>query len=118
MASIQSPTPYVDALNHLQVDLLRRRRAGDADAEIHRGIHMSINGVSAGLRNNRCGTILDTLAQGRLLSVALARIKLTNAASLGERPDERPSAALTDNKLLCRTANRAVRAYISPSCAT
>ena len=52
MASIQSRLPYVDALNHLQVDLLRRRRAGDADAEIHRGIHMSINGVSAGLRNS------------------------------------------------------------------
>jgi phosphoenolpyruvate carboxylase len=52
MASIQSRLPYVDALNHLQVDLLRRRRAGDADADIHRGIHMSINGVSAGLRNS------------------------------------------------------------------
>jgi phosphoenolpyruvate carboxylase len=52
MASIQSRLPYVDALNHLQVDLLRRRRGGDTDAEIHRGIHMSINGVSAGLRNS------------------------------------------------------------------
>jgi phosphoenolpyruvate carboxylase len=51
-ASIQSRLPYVDALNHLQVDLLRRRRAGDSSAEIHRGIHMSINGVSAGLRNS------------------------------------------------------------------
>ena len=51
-ASIESRLPYVDALNHLQVDLLRRRRAGDADEEIHRGIHMSINGVSAGLRNS------------------------------------------------------------------
>jgi phosphoenolpyruvate carboxylase len=52
LASIQSRLPYVDALNRLQVDLLRRRRAGDADADIHRGIHMSINGVSAGLRNS------------------------------------------------------------------
>jgi phosphoenolpyruvate carboxylase len=52
MASIQSRLPYVDALNYLQVDLLRRRRAGDANADIHRGIHMSINGVSAGLRNS------------------------------------------------------------------
>jgi phosphoenolpyruvate carboxylase len=51
-ASIQSRLPYVDALNHLQVDLLRRRRAGDASADIHRSIHMSINGVSAGLRNS------------------------------------------------------------------
>jgi phosphoenolpyruvate carboxylase len=50
--SIESRLPYVNALNHLQVDLLRRRRAGDANADIHRGIHMSINGVSAGLRNS------------------------------------------------------------------
>ncbi|HEX4177498.1 MAG TPA: phosphoenolpyruvate carboxylase, partial [Rhizomicrobium sp.] len=50
--SISSRLPYVDALNHLQVDLLRRRRAGDASREIHAGIHMSINGVAAGLRNS------------------------------------------------------------------
>ena len=50
--SIQSRLPYVDALNHLQVDLLRRRRAGDASIETHKGIHMSINGVAAGLRNS------------------------------------------------------------------
>jgi phosphoenolpyruvate carboxylase len=50
--SIQSRLPYVDALNHLQIDLLRRRRAGDASADTHAGIHMSINGVAAGLRNS------------------------------------------------------------------
>lgn len=50
--SIQSRLPYVDALNHLQVDLLRRRRAGDASEQTHQGIHMSINGVAAGLRNS------------------------------------------------------------------
>jgi phosphoenolpyruvate carboxylase len=52
MESIQSRLPYVDALNHLQVDLLRRRREGDASPDIHAGIHMSINGVAAGLRNS------------------------------------------------------------------
>jgi phosphoenolpyruvate carboxylase len=51
-ASIQSRLPYVDALNHLQVDLLARRRAGDGSESIHGGIHMSINGISAGLRNS------------------------------------------------------------------
>ena len=51
-ASIESRLPYVDALNHLQVDLLRRRRAGDASQAVHSGIHMSINGVAAGLRNS------------------------------------------------------------------
>ena len=50
-ASIQSRLPYVDALNHVQVALMTRRRAGDAGAEIHQGIHMAINGISAGLRN-------------------------------------------------------------------
>ena len=51
-ASIRSRLPYVDALNHLQVDLMRRRRAGDAGEAVHQGIHMSINGVAAGLRNS------------------------------------------------------------------
>ena len=50
--SIRLRLPYIDALNLLQVDLLRRRRAGDPDEDIGRGIRMSINGVSAGLRNS------------------------------------------------------------------
>jgi phosphoenolpyruvate carboxylase len=50
--SIRRRLPYVDALNHLQVDLLRRRRAGDTGEDVHHGIHMSINGVAAGLRNS------------------------------------------------------------------
>jgi len=50
--SIHRRLPYVNALNHLQINLLRRRRAGDESEAIHRGIHMSINGVSAGLRNS------------------------------------------------------------------
>lgn len=44
--------PYIDAMNYLQVDLLRRRRAGDESEETRHAIHMSINGVSAGLRNS------------------------------------------------------------------
>jgi phosphoenolpyruvate carboxylase len=50
--SIRLRLPYVDALNRLQVDLLRRRRAGDEDEAISRAIRMSINGVSASLRNS------------------------------------------------------------------
>jgi phosphoenolpyruvate carboxylase len=50
-ASIRMRLPYVDPLNVLQVELLRRHRAGETDDDIRRGIHMSINGVSAGLRN-------------------------------------------------------------------
>jgi phosphoenolpyruvate carboxylase len=50
--SIRLRLPYIDPLNVLQVELLRRHRAGEADEEVRRGIHMSINGVAAGLRNS------------------------------------------------------------------
>jgi phosphoenolpyruvate carboxylase len=36
----------------LQVELLRRYRAGDADEAVKRAIHLTINGVAAGLRNS------------------------------------------------------------------
>ena len=53
--SIEHRFPYLDPLNHLQVELLRRyrqRRDGDAGLErLQRGIHISINGIAAGLRN-------------------------------------------------------------------
>jgi phosphoenolpyruvate carboxylase len=50
--SIRNRFPYMDPLNHLQVELLRRHRAGESDERIRRGIHMTINGVAAGLRNS------------------------------------------------------------------
>jgi phosphoenolpyruvate carboxylase len=43
--------PYIDPLNHLQVELIKRHRAGATDERIKRGIHLTINGISAGLRN-------------------------------------------------------------------
>ncbi len=54
--SIQNRFAYLDPLNHLQVELIHRHRAvaGDPaqiDERVHRGIHLSINGVAAGLRN-------------------------------------------------------------------
>lgn len=50
--SIQQRFPYMDPLNHLQVELLRRHRAGETDERVARGIHLTINGVAAGLRNS------------------------------------------------------------------
>jgi phosphoenolpyruvate carboxylase len=50
--SIRNRFPYLDPLNHLQVELLRRYRAGDTDARTKRAIHLTINGVAAGLRNS------------------------------------------------------------------
>lgn len=44
--------PYIDAMNYVQVDLLRRRRAGDDSEETRNALYMSINGISAGLRNS------------------------------------------------------------------
>jgi len=39
-------------LNHVQIELLRRHRAGDSDPGVVQGIHLSINGIAAGLRNS------------------------------------------------------------------
>jgi len=53
--SIEHRFPYLDPLNHLQVELMRRYRAqregepGNQSVQI--GIHISINGIAAGLRN-------------------------------------------------------------------
>ena len=50
-AAIRSRLPYIDPLNHLQIELIRRRRRGDTDEAVKEGIHLTINGVAAGLRN-------------------------------------------------------------------
>ncbi len=50
--SIRNRFPYLDPLNHLQVELLKRHRAGATDDRVRRGIHISINGLAAGLRNS------------------------------------------------------------------
>jgi phosphoenolpyruvate carboxylase len=49
--SIRHRFPYIDPLHHLQVELVRRYREGKADERVQRGIHISINGIAAGLRN-------------------------------------------------------------------
>ena len=45
-------TPYIDPLNHLQVALLERHRAGDKNELVKRAIHLTINGIATGLRNS------------------------------------------------------------------
>ena len=49
--SIRYRFPYIDPLHHLQVELVRRYRAGTDDERVQRGIHIAINGIAAGLRN-------------------------------------------------------------------
>ena len=54
--AIKSRFAYLDPLNHLQVELLKRHRltvtdGREIDVRVHRAIHLSINGIAAGLRN-------------------------------------------------------------------
>src|SRR5690606_1917119 len=54
--SIRDRTAYIDPLNHLQIELLRRHRTAalaqrEPDIRVRNGIHITINGVAAGLRN-------------------------------------------------------------------
>ena len=49
--SIRLRNPYVDPLSLIQVELLRRKRAGEDSPDLNRAITATINGISAGLRN-------------------------------------------------------------------
>ncbi len=49
--SIRLRNPYVDPMHLIQVDMLRRKRAGEDTPEVNRAIAASISGISAGLRN-------------------------------------------------------------------
>ncbi|MNL44831.1 Phosphoenolpyruvate carboxylase [compost metagenome] len=50
--SIRLRNPYVDPLNHLQVDLLRRKRERKGtDEALDRALALTIVGIAAGLRN-------------------------------------------------------------------
>ena len=49
--SIKLRNPYVDPMHLIQVDMLRRKRAGEDTPEVNRAIAATINGISAGLRN-------------------------------------------------------------------
>ncbi len=55
--SMANRFPYMDPLNHLQIALLQRHRdlmttGADVDEFVRRGIHITINGIAAGLRNS------------------------------------------------------------------
>jgi phosphoenolpyruvate carboxylase len=50
--SIRNRFPYLDPLNHVQVELLKEHRSHPGDARVLQGIQLTINGISAGLRNS------------------------------------------------------------------
>lgn len=50
--SIRNRGPYLDPLNHAQIELLKRHRSGQVSEGIAQGIRMTINGLAQGLRNS------------------------------------------------------------------
>ncbi len=50
--SIRLRLPYIEPLNLLQVELLKRHRAGEDDPRVREGIQLSINAVATALRNS------------------------------------------------------------------
>jgi len=51
-SSILLRLPYIEPLNLLQVELLKRHRAGDEDERVREGIQLSINAIATALRNS------------------------------------------------------------------
>jgi phosphoenolpyruvate carboxylase len=50
--SVFNRFPYLEPLNHLQVELLRRYRSGDDDELVQRGILLTMSGLATALRNS------------------------------------------------------------------
>jgi hypothetical protein len=70
--TIRHRVPFLDSLNHLQMEQLRRYRYGDTDKRVRRAIHLTTYGVAAGLRNSgwpphraSAPSIADVLARNR-----------------------------------------------------
>ena len=51
-ASIRLRLPYIEPLNLLQVEMLKRHRAGEKDPRVREGIQLSINAIATALRNS------------------------------------------------------------------
>ncbi len=51
-ASIRLRLPYIEPLNLLQIELLKRHRGGEQDARVKEGIELSINAIATALRNS------------------------------------------------------------------
>ena len=62
-ASIRLRLPYIEPLNLLQIELLKRHRAGEDDPGIGEGILLSINAIATALRNS--GTKIPLPTRGR-----------------------------------------------------
>jgi phosphoenolpyruvate carboxylase len=45
--SIRNRFPYIDPLNHIQIEMLQCLRADATDERVVQGIHLTINGIAA-----------------------------------------------------------------------
>lgn len=50
--SIELRLPYIEPLNHLQIELMKRLRAGEDDPRIGEGIQLSLNAIATAMRNS------------------------------------------------------------------
>lgn len=50
--SLKNRLPYFNALNYMQIELIKQQRSGKNSEEINKAIHTSINGIATGLRNS------------------------------------------------------------------
>ncbi|CAM3132207.1 phosphoenolpyruvate carboxylase [Streptobacillus felis] len=50
--SLKNRLPYFNALNYLQIELIKKERSGNKTEEVNKAIHTSINGIATGLRNS------------------------------------------------------------------
>jgi phosphoenolpyruvate carboxylase len=50
--SIRLRLPYIEPLNLLQIELLKRHRGGEDDPRVREGIQLSINAIATALRNS------------------------------------------------------------------
>lgn len=51
LRSIDLRNPYVDPIHLTQIEMLRRLRAGEADPRLRHALHVTMNGIAAGMRN-------------------------------------------------------------------
>jgi phosphoenolpyruvate carboxylase len=49
--SIDVRNPYVDPINLVQIEVVRRLRQGDHDPRLHDAFVVTVNGIAAGMRN-------------------------------------------------------------------
>jgi phosphoenolpyruvate carboxylase len=50
--SIRLRLPYIEPLNLLQIELIKRHRSGETDPRISEGIQLTINAIATALRNS------------------------------------------------------------------